>query len=186
MAVCVPALAPVMIADGHGAKGSALALAEFAAGRFAAYLVIGIVAGIAGMRFAESGALHFIAAIGLIIFAALLLIHGILRNWPSSGKCESLMRNRWIRRYPSLAGVAVGFNVCPPLLVCVAAIVIAGSLMSGVAMAIGFAVGTTLFLLPLAISGLVAKWSALRRMAEVATLFSGLFFLCSGIAMLTR
>jgi sulfite exporter TauE/SafE len=183
LAVCVPALAPYAMGDARGARGSLATIAEFAAGRFIAYLLIGVGVAYVGSAFASSPFARVGAGAAVVILAALLLAHGIMRNWPSWGACERLGRLRILRRYPILAGLALGFNPCPPLVLCAAAIAGTGSIPYGVAMASGFAAGTFLFLVPLAVSGAAARWAPARRMAEIATLFGGLFFLCSGLGM---
>jgi sulfite exporter TauE/SafE len=184
LAACVPALAPYAISDARGARRSLATIAEFAAGRFIAYLLIGAGVASMGSALASLRIVRLGAGVAVVVLAALLLAHGIMRNWPSWGACGRLARIRIVRRYPALAGFALGLNPCPPLLLCLAAIAGAGSIARGMAMAAGFGAGTFLFLIPLVLCGAAARCTPARRMAEIATLFGGLFFLCSGIGVI--
>ena len=78
----------------------------------------------------------------------------------------------------------MGVKPCPPILLCVTAIVTLKSIALGLLMASCFFVGSAVFLLPLVFAGLLGRSETLKGVAAVATLFCGLWFMVKGISLL--
>lgn len=184
---CVPVLMPYLIFSGwHSIKASLRMVGEFLIGRFAAYAIIGALAGVLGTKIYQHTAMRIVAGVAITALALLLIAHGIAGSFREWHPCERLLRWLPLRRFPLLAGVALGFNPCPPLLLCFSSAVALGNVFTSVAMCLAFAAGTSAFMLPLALSAYLGRWEMLRGMARVAAIFAGLWFAIYGILLFQR
>lgn len=182
--VCVPALMPYLVFSGwHGIKASLRTVGEFLIGRFVAYAIIGVLVGVLGAKVYQHAVIRIIGGVIITALAMLLIAHGIAGGFPEWHPCERLLKWLPLRRFPLLAGVALGFNPCPPLLLCFSSAVALGNVLASVAMCLAFAVGTSVFMLPLALSAYLGRWEGLRGMARIAAIFAGLWFATYGILL---
>lgn len=183
---CAPVMLPYLVAhDGsRRTRHVARAMAQFAGGRLAAYLLVGAVGAALGAEIATAGPARRVAGLAVIALAGLMLAYGLGRSFPEARLCRRLSGSTPMRRFPLLAGLLTGINVCPPFLLLLAALVTSAHVAHGVLMALAFFVGTSLFLVPLGFAGFLGAVPRLRGIAEVAALFAGLWFLASGTAML--
>jgi sulfite exporter TauE/SafE len=181
---CVPVALPYLVANAESVRASGRAVVELAAGRLLAYLVLGAAAGVFGAQMQGSTVGHVAVAVSMIGLAALMIGYGLTRNFPESGACSRMAKSSVLRRYPFVAGLLMGVNLCPPILLCMAEIVRLRSVPGGLVMAVSFFAGSLVFLAPLAFAGLLGRMEWLKDVASVATLFCGLWFLVGGISVL--
>jgi uncharacterized protein len=180
LASCVPFLVPVLAVEGGSgrARRSAL-LGLFLAGRFVSYLAVGALAGALGALAAGYLSPELDRALlraGWAIGGAVLLFGGL-----AGFEGHSFCRRIAAREKPGLSalvlGIAAGANVCPPFVAAAgraAALGIAG----GAAYFALFFVGTSSWMLPLAlVPRLRARASELRAMARLAMIMLGAYFL---------
>ncbi len=184
LASCVPVALPYLVSQGESVRASGRAVAELAAGRLAAYLLLGFAAALVGTRIESSAIGKTLVAASMIALAVVMVAYGLKRNFPESPACERIGRWTVVRRFPFAAGLLMGVNLCPPILLCMADIMSLNNLLLGLLLALCFFLGTLVFLLPLAFAGLLGRSQTLKGLASVAALFCGIWFLAKGVSLL--
>jgi len=178
---CAPVLLPVLLAEEK--KGAAARWApflQFVAGRLAAYLLVGLAAGTAGGllrgRFPPG-----LAGIPYLGIGLMMIVYGLVRGFPGLAFCRRLGPVLGRARPPLVLGLFVGFNLCPPFLAALADVVAAGRPGYGLVFFAVFFLVTSLFLLPLAGAGGLARDPVLRAIAQLAAIIAGFFYLILGV-----
>jgi len=184
LGVCVPVALPYLVSRGDSIRVSGRAVAELAAGRLVAYLSLGLLAAIFGAQIQSSPVGRVIVAGAMIGLAGLMFSYAVTRNFPESHVCGRIAQWGVVRRFPFVAGLLMGVNLCPPILLCLTAIVTLKSIALGLLLAVCFFAGTLVFLMPLVFVGLLGRWETLKGIASVATLFCGIWFMTKGISLL--
>jgi len=119
-----------------------------------------------------------------VLLAALLVLQGVTRSLADWRPCARLGDRPWLRRIPFVAGVVLGLSPCPPLLVALTAWLASGTPLRGAALSLAFFAGTTVWLAPVLVAGLLGRREYWRGLAEVAVLVSGAWFLVGGVLLL--
>jgi cytochrome c-type biogenesis protein len=180
LASCAPFFAPVLAVEGGSgrARRSGL-LGLFLAGRLVAYLAVGALAGALGALAAGFLAPEIDRALLRTSWAlgGLCLLAGGLAGLEGPSFCRRLAA----RERPGLSsfalGLAAGLNVCPPFIAAAGRAAALGSL-GGAAYFALFFVGTSSWMLPLAlVPRLRAKAAELRAVARLAMIMLGSYFL---------
>jgi sulfite exporter TauE/SafE len=187
LGACAPAMLPYF-ASRHwpGPRAVLLRGGEFLAGRLVAYLgLAALVLGL-GARVQASPAAVKAAAAAMLALSVMLILHGLSVSFPEWRLCRALDRSALLRRFPFLAGLALGANLCPPLMLALTYLMAVGRWGAGIAFCVAFFAGTAVYLLPLLLSGYLSKLPSLRGAAQVAALFSGAWFLAQAVALWTR
>jgi len=182
---CAPLLVPFMLADGRGWRGNALLLAEFVAGRLAAYLLFGALAGALGSAFAGRLPPKLLSA-ALLVSGLLLLAVLALKTAPKLPLCAWAMRAKGVQRLPFVLGFLVGINICPPFAAGLVRVLELGGAAQGLAYFSAFFAGTTLYLVPLFAVVPLAFVQRLQSAGALACGLSGLWFAGLGIFGLIR
>ncbi len=181
LAYCAPVFVPYVMAEERDLAHSARAIGELALGRLLAYLAFGAAVGYLGMQL-EGPVLNKVVGGALILLSLLMLLYVARRNWPHLALC------RWVDerflRFPLLFGLLTGINVCPPFLLAISSALGLGSILLGMALFGGFFLGTSVYLVVLFPLGYLGRWPALRTVAWMTALLSGIFFLFAGLARL--
>jgi len=176
---CVPLLGPVMLSrEQRGFRASAAAIGLFLCGRLAAYLLFGLVFGALG------GVLSRIWQVKVVFVPVLyallglaMILYGIIQSFPHVGFCRVLnprIQSRW---YLLVIGFLAGINICPPFLLAVTAAMDLGGALRGVLFFFVFFLATSIYLLPLLLSGLVSRFKEVRFAARIAAVVAGLYFI---------
>ncbi|MBI5832778.1 MAG: sulfite exporter TauE/SafE family protein [Armatimonadetes bacterium] len=185
-ASCLPVMLPFMVAAGSGqARNAGRSLGEFLLGRLAAYLLLGLLAGLAGQQLQGSPLAIHLLGLATLLLGGLLLANGIGRSFPEARPCAALCGSRVGRRVPLAAGFVMGLSPCAPLLAALAGAAERGPL-GALALMVSFFVASSWALLPLVGAYLPARRERLRGMAEVALVFAGLAFMVQGGLLLLR
>jgi sulfite exporter TauE/SafE len=181
-AFCLPALAPLLIsAPTPSVKGSAAKILPFALGRLAGYLAFGLVLGLLGIRGRYP---HFSAA--YVVLGALMVLYGLVQSFPHWGLCRLLIPRLESAWYLLLLGLTTGLNLCPPFLLAAVAAAELGQPLAGVVFFAVFFVGTSVWLLPLLFTGLLAKFRPVRLAGRILAVIAGLWFIWLGLSPLLR
>lgn len=157
---------------------------EFSAGRLIAYFVAGGLALWAGQTVLSGSGARMVASALVLLLALLVLLQGIARGFPTVRWCRKLHEWPLLKRYPLLGGLLSAAHVCPPLLLCLTRVATLGSALPAVAFGGGFFIGTTILTLPVAAAALFGRFRNVRAMAAVASVFCGLWFAATAVAML--
>jgi len=187
LGACAPVLLPYLVSHPwEGARPVLRRGAEFLAGRLLAYLAAALLMLVLGRQVLSSPAATRVAAGLMVLLSALMVLYGLSRSFPEWKVCRAFGRSPALRRFPFLAGLALGLNVCPPLMLAFTYILTVGAWGPGLAFAVAFFAGTAVYLLPVLFSGYLGRAPSLRGAAEVAAIFSGVWFLANAIALLQR
>jgi sulfite exporter TauE/SafE len=178
---CYPVLAPLLLSrEGERPGGSLAALALFLLGRLLAYLLVGLAVGLAGElapRFAGSAAASWAtAALGL-----LLVLYGVVERLPRWEICRVAQGVLSRRGLLLPLGLLAGLSPCPPFLLAIAAAVGTRSALRGALFFLLFFVGTSVYLLPFALSWLPARSRTLRAGSRLAAVVAGAWYLWLGL-----
>lgn len=181
LGTCAPVLLPVLLAEER--KGAAARLApflQFVAGRLAAYLLVGLAAGAAGGllqgRFPPG-----LAGIPYIGIGLMMILFGLVRGFPGLALCRRLGPLLGRARTPLVLGLFMGFNLCPPFLAALTDVIAAGRPGYGLVFFAVFFLVTSVFLLPLAGAGGLARDPVLRVIAQLAAVIAGVLYLSLGL-----
>lgn len=170
---CLPAHLPFSVtADGRRDWGR---VGMLLAGRLAAYLVMGALAGALGGAF-SSDVVSRLSAIAIVPLSILLFLRASGLFTREIRICGVLHRLGERVRSPLVAGFLLGINICYPFLIAIAAAAASGGALGGMVVFSGFFLGTSaflapLFLLPLIKAGAVREWLG-RASAVVAGLLA--------------
>ncbi|MCX7031606.1 MAG: sulfite exporter TauE/SafE family protein [Spirochaetes bacterium] len=118
------------------------------AGRLAAYLLMGAIAGTLGSAFSAT-AVSRLSAIAIIPLSVLLFLRASGLFTREVRICGALYRAGERLRSPLLVGFLLGFSICYPFLIAIAAAAAAGGPLGGMVVFAGFFLGTSAFLAPL-------------------------------------
>jgi sulfite exporter TauE/SafE len=185
---CLPIAGPALLGrERHGFRDSAGALGLFLAGRLAGYLLFGLVFGLLGAALARVGQVRTVVLpIVYLLLGLMLVLYGFVLSFPHIGLCRVLgpkLQSRW---YLLVAGFLAGINLCPPFLLAVTAAVDAGTPWKGLVFFMAFFVATSVYLAPLLLAGVAARFQSVRFAGRVASALAGLWFVYLGIAALAR
>ncbi len=181
---CAPVMLPYLVSrEWDGSRPLLRRAGEFLVGRLFAYVMFALVAIWLGGSVQKSPAVARVAAVGMAVLAVGLILHGLSLSFPEWKTCRTVERWGVLRRLPFLAGVALGISICPPLLLALTYLLTVGQWGAGIGFAVAFFVGTTVYLAPLFLTGLLSRVAALRGAAEVAAVFSGVWFLLQAGAL---
>lgn len=187
---CLGTCAPVLMslfASGEqaGLKSHARGLVIFLGGRLAGYCLFGAASFAAGQALgAHSPSLTVLLPAGEVLLGGVMLLHATLHRLPHLISCRRA--HRWFGRHKLLfaAGFFTGINLCPPFLLAVAQAMRGGSMLQSVAFFVVFFLTTSLYLLPLVLSGLATRYSEIRAAARIACGIGGLWFILRGVKLL--
>ncbi len=178
---CALVMAPHLASGTDGKiRTGLLRVLEFSFGRLTTYMLVGLLIFFVGPTFLLTRTAQVITGVAILTLAILMLGHGVSRSFPTVSCCDRMGAMVWLRRYPFLAGMFSASRLCPPLLLCLSQVAIAGSAVQAIASTSGFFLGTLVVSLPLAIIGTGARWPQVRATAAVASLFCGLWFVSVG------
>jgi sulfite exporter TauE/SafE len=185
---CAPLLLPYLFSEATGARQNALVLLRFLAGRASGYLLFAVGAwGLGSLLEARPAWRDVLLGASIILLAAGLLVYGFRK--PPASCLQGTVAGRLPRGrtlFPMLLGLITGLHVCPPMLLAVAAASRSGSLAGTLAFFALFFVGTSVYLLPTPLVGLLPRSSGLRTVGRLAVGVAGVYYLIFGGLMLGR
>lgn len=181
VATCGPIYGPFLLQRQRSVGGSFRALMGIFAGRFVTYAAFGMVAGLIG---AKATILHrpMFRFSAYLIAAALLIVSTVI-NINFEKRCAVSRWSRFIYN-PFILGAVTGLNFCPSFLVALTkAIMLAGAL-AGMLFFISFFVGTSIYMLPLSLFGVMANKKLFRIIGRVASIAVAIWLILSAVSVL--
>ncbi len=189
LASCAPVLVPWYLAGAAGWGRNFLLLGLFSAGRLAGYAGFAILAWtIHPLVETMRGSYGFVFGVIYLAMAAMLIQFGRVR---SHSRCvgEGAMRRipAVILARPGILavilGLLVGLNLCPPFVAAFTKAAECRTLAGSVVFFVCFWAGTTIYLLPLPMVGLV-RHPAAATVGRLACWIMGGYFVYQGVWML--
>lgn len=194
LATCAAVLIPLFLGEGRRVTENSWLLARFLVGRLTGYLLFGLLAWSAHwLLLLEPAGRSVMFGLAYFGLAGLMLAYGLgkLRitcALPAHPLRARLGKHAWLRPWlPALFGLLTGLNLCPPLLLAFANAALNGTLLGSVSFFLAFFAGTTLYLLPIPLVGLLQKSitgaAALQTVGRLASVLMAGYYVFSGITM---
>jgi sulfite exporter TauE/SafE len=175
---CTPIYLPYLISEDRKLSKGILAVLEISAGRFFSYLAFGAFAGYAGAQISSVNREIF-TSIAYILLSAYLVLSAV-RTRNKQKKCHVPKLAKFTKS-AFVLGVLTGINFCPSFLIALSKAVDLGGALSGMALFLGFFLGTSVFLIPLAFIGQISKISKMKMIAQIASIFIAVWFTFTGV-----
>ncbi len=174
---CTPIYLPYLVSEDRSFAKNIWKVMEISLGRFFSYIVFGLMAGWLGSNIGTINRDLFtgIAYILLSIF----LVMSVLRT-KKKGKGCHVPKMLKVTSSAFLLGVFTGINFCPSFLIALSKAVDLAGPISGALLFMGFFLGTSIFLIPLAFSGFLAQIKKLKLVAQIASIAIAVWFIYSG------
>lgn len=143
-------------------------------GRFVAYVAFGAAMGLLGGYIPVSVRMP-LAYAGYLLFSVYLIV-SVARIQRACSGC-GVSRFMRITRSPLLLGILTGFSLCPAFLIAITGAFETSGALAGALLFTGFFAGTTVYMLPFALFGLLTKvrWitTAARFLAVAVAVYFG-------------
>jgi sulfite exporter TauE/SafE len=174
---CAPIYLPYLISEDRSLKKSFLKVMEISGGRFVAYLAFGAAAGWLG-SFVPQQQRTLFTGISYILLSIFLVTNAV-RTHRADKQCRI---PGWMKVTHSafMLGIFTGVNFCPSFLIALTKSVDLGGMLGGTLLFLGFFFGTTLFLIPLAFSGLLTVINPVKKVARYVSVLIAIWFIWQG------
>jgi hypothetical protein len=186
LTLCAPVLVPYLLGEGRTARANLVPVGGFLAGRLAGYMTFAVLAWLTHSLLIETLP-HQKATFGIVAvaLALLLIVYGFTgRDRSCRTTCAGAAaspKRRNLAIMPVTMGFLTGVNVCPPFLLAFSSAAQLPRLWQGLLFFAAFFVGTSVYVAPLPLVGLVGGCERIRIIARLAAGVVGLFYLYSGI-----
>ncbi|RLC51841.1 MAG: hypothetical protein DRH79_05620 [Candidatus Cloacimonadota bacterium] len=178
LVTCTPIYLPYLISEDRKLSKGILAVLEISAGRFFSYLAFGAFAGYAGAQISTVNREVF-TSIAYILLSIYLVLSAV-RTRNKQKKCH-VPKLTMLTKSAFVLGVLTGINFCPSFLIALSKAVDLGGALSGMTLFLGFFLGTSVFLIPLAFIGQISRISKMKMIAQIASIFIAVWFTFTGI-----
>jgi sulfite exporter TauE/SafE len=183
---CYPILGPIMLSrDKKDIKNSSLSIALFLLGRLTAYIIFGLVFGIAGQYIVLLPIFNRIILPSLyIILGALMMLYGAMQSMPRWQICIITKKYFQDVKYLLLVGFLAGINICPPFLLAITTVISFGEVMKSVIFFIFFFLATSVYFLPFIFSGSISRSNDVQIAARITAVIAGIWFIYLAVRIL--
>lgn len=178
LASCGPIYVTYLLGERRSGAESLRVILLLNAGRFAAYAAFGALVGSLG-GFVPYSVRIPVAYSGYILFSAYMVL-SVIRVHKACAGCD-ISRLMRITGSPLLLGILTGFSICPAFLIAITGAFHSSGALSGVMLFLGFFAGTTVYMLPFSILGLLTKKRYLTTVARVAGVVVAAYFGVAGV-----
>ncbi len=179
-ATCGPIYMPYLMQRKLSVIQSVFMVMEISAGRFVSYILFGILAGFLGQSIASfTEHKEIFTAIAYTAFSIMLLMSAFRTNQKEKGCAVK----KWyaFADTPFLLGIFTGINFCPAFLIALTNAVGLDGPVSGAVLFFGFFVGTSIFLLPLSVFGVMGNKKVFRTIGIAASVIVGGYFIIKAV-----
>ncbi len=178
---CTPIYLPYLISEDRKMGKSIFTVLEISAGRFFSYLAFGAIAGYTGSQISAINRELF-TAIAYILLSGFLILSAV-RTHRKSKHC-SIPKMTKLTRSAFILGILTGINFCPAFLMALSNAVDLGGAISGMLLFLGFFIGTSLYLFPLAFIGQLSRVKIMKLIAQIASILVAIYFIYDGATKL--
>ena len=168
LATCGPIYGAYLLSEKRTGKQALWVILLLSIGRFVSYAVFGAAAGLLGGSIPPT--VRVLAANGGFLLFSLVLLLSVIRIRKTCGGCRT-SKVLEITKSPFVLGVLTGFSICPAFLIAVTGAFESSGPLAGAMLFIGFFFGTTVYIMPFALFGMLTnkKWiTAAARVLAVA------------------
>ena len=183
LASCGPIYGVYLLEEKRTGLQALYVLLKLNAGRFIAYAIFGALIGQLGGVIPVSVRTPLVLS-GYILFSIYLLLSVIrIRKTCSGCQTGKLLK---ITKSAFLLGFLTGFSICPAFLIAVTSAFNTSGPISGMMLFIGFFAGTTAYMLPFAVFGLLTMKDWVTKAARVVAVIVAIYFGSMGIRGLVQ
>ncbi|MFO7896488.1 MAG: sulfite exporter TauE/SafE family protein, partial [Candidatus Cloacimonadales bacterium] len=183
LATCTPIYIPYMLTEERSFLKSLATVVEISAGRFFSYLAFGALAGFAGAQISSINRTLFTSIAYILL--SLYLVLSVVRTHKKSRKCH-VPKAFGITKSGFLLGILTGINFCPSFLIALSKAIDLSGAFAGTQLFFGFFFGTTIFLIPIAFLGGLAKLKEMAFAAKIASILVAIWFTYAGVQGLVK
>ncbi len=182
-ATCGPIYTPYLMMRKYDWLKSVITILEISLGRFISSVIFGAVVGLLGQKITSVNRSYFTMT-AYILFSVFLIVSAVRTRSREKG-CALSRWGRFADR-PLILGLVTGISFCPAFLIALTRAVELSGPVSGALLFTGFFAGTNIYLLPLAVFGVVGNKKVMRKVAVVsAFVVGGWFIFQAGTSALT-
>jgi len=178
LASCGPVYGAYLMSETRKGLQSLWVLLLLNAGRFFAYAAFGAIMGMFGGTMPASVRVP-LAFTGYLLFSAYMLL-SVVRIKKNCSGCQT-GRFLKITRNPFVLGALTGLSICPAFLIALTSAFESSGPLSGMMYFIGFFAGTTVYMLPFAIFGLLTTKDWITKAARVIAVVVAIYFGAIGL-----
>jgi sulfite exporter TauE/SafE len=190
IAFCGPILIPYLMAESHTIRQSVIDVSWFLTGRFIAYVITGILAGLLGsiilqnriFREISGGWLYIILAIAMIVYAFYRAKHVCLGE--SKGVIASKLRINLPHLLPVFGGFTSGINLCPPFILAITQASLTRNVTESTLFFIAFFMGTAVYFIPMPFISIFRQKQNFQLVGKFAAGIVGAIYLYKGIILI--
>jgi sulfite exporter TauE/SafE len=178
LASCGPIYLSYLLSEQRSGRQSFSIILLLNLGRFVSYAAFGAIIGLVGGAIPSSIRIP-LSYSGYLLFSVYLVV-SVVRVNKSCGGCSI---PKWMKftKSPILLGVLTGFTLCPAFLIAMTSAFSSSGALNGAMLFSGFFLGTTVYMLPFALFGLLSKKAWLNTVAKYAAVFVAVYFGIIGV-----
>ncbi len=178
LASCGPVYGVYLLGEKRTGLQALWVILKLNAGRFIAYAIFGALIGQLGGVIPASVRTPLVLS-GYVFFSVYLLLTVVrVRKTCSGCHAGKLLK---ITRSAFLLGFLTGFSICPAFLIAITSAFNTSGPISGMMLFIGFFAGTTVYMLPFAVFGLLTAKDWVTKAARVIAVVVAIYFGAIGI-----
>jgi sulfite exporter TauE/SafE len=191
VAYCGPVLLPFILGEGTTVRQNTISVGLFLGGRLAAYILVGVFAGVLGMTLVQNSIQNrFVFGIIYTFLAIFMIAYGFYRfREICLGQNQRILQrklSRWPLSIPLAGGFVTGLNLCPPFLLAFAGAAETRQLLAGIQFFIMFFLGTSVYFIPMPFLGFFRRKQVLQVIGKFAAILAGLLYLYKGVFSMIR
>lgn len=176
---------PYLIAGSAGVKRIAADVSIFLLTRLVVYLILATLIWYLGQRIITSPVFKtWITGSLYILFASMLIWYSIGRNHYKECPAGIISEVENIRLIPVVLGVINSLGFCPALLLMLARSSAEDSIVKSWMVFLAFFAGSSLWFLPLPLTGKFRKKNIIRMVGIFATALAGVIFIIKGLTII--
>ena len=183
LASCGPVYAAYLMGEKREGLQSLWIILKLNAGRFFSYAIFGAVVGYVGGSVPVSVRVPLTHA-GYVLFSLYLLL-SVVRVKKTCSGCNTGKFLK-ITKSAFLLGIITGVSICPAFLIALTRAFDSNGPLNGMMMFIGFFAGTTVYMLPFALFGLLTMKDWITKAARVLAVIVAVYFAAVGVRGLIR
>ena len=173
-ATCGPVYSPYLMMRKYDWVKSVISILEISLGRFISSVIFGAVVGLLGQKITTVNRSYFTIT-AYILFSVFLIVSAVRTRSREKG-CALSRWSRFADR-PVILGLVTGISFCPAFLIALTRAVELSGPVSGALLFTGFFAGTNIYLLPLAVFGVIGNKKVMRKIAVVCAFAVGGWFI---------
>lgn len=178
LATCGPIYVSYLMGEKRTGLQSLWVILKLNVGRFISYAIFGALVGMLGGVIPATVRIPITYA-GYVLFALYMLL-SVVRVGKTCSGCHAGKVLK-VTRSPFLLGVLTGFSICPAFLIAITGAFETSGPVNGMMLFIGFFMGTTAYMIPFALFGLLTMKDWITKAARMLAVVVAIYFGAMGV-----